>query len=1122
MSSVMSGYRAILPKPASGAEGGNPVVPALSSLSSPYLPKRSRRPSAKASAGQQKSVSKKPARKNTPRQRQASMTKQQPQPGNKPGSTDQSTTPSLVPAEILGKPGIDPDLPTPPKDLQSLENTSGPRDSPREPPPLPPPPPSESVVLDPMSVSSCEATRKFLESSLEKGLLDPQQYNCLLKDLERSSSKCLSSSSSSSLSSSSSSHSSSSLPSSLPAAAAPSNSMVTSTPVAQVIPDKTETDTLGPQTSAPSTKADHSDLFLSLTAANLPDESPPLRAETIVTTSVTQPASISSFAGRSSSVTPCVTTPAQPTWQSIPHLCSPTPSSGMRPQSPWQSFPLLSSSATSSAAVLSSLHSALPSLPHLAIPASGTSTVVSSSHSAGQILPHFSSPTISLPVPFSVGQSVSHTSTTTTTTTTTTGTSTPPPPTPVVIGFSPINSVHAVELSTISPEKLHKSVSLPSWWSGMNVAPKTAVSSSRQVEKATLKAGGDDKFRRPHSSQHNSRADSGHFQQQSTTSHVSAGTRRAAGTHDSSGFNFTSIDLNLTSADTASKSCAPAPPTFSLSLPVPTQPSISWSSTPYCQPSAPFPFLPSQTAHCMPMPGPPDPSLNVLMHDTDLNRDGSNIAKMGDPSATSSALSYPNGSFMAMLMGESSSESMGDKTSFDSDLTKIGSLMNKTSSDFSYCLSDPGPSRSGGSQKLLSEVPAPPQRLPQLPAQFGHTPMGSHQNVIQASCLSSTYFPSSGFPSSNLTTSPLHHPSVPPPLPDIDHLVNRGFDSLYNASPVSDGLSGGRFDPHGLGYPKDLHHTRPLEHVSALSSSSRKTGSQQHSGEAKSGQILGESSIGDFGGLLPPGQSHHPLIAPHNTPTPPSSSSTLNYPPTASPSERATTRKRKYSSSAKKKITYTTDPDTNFTQNIFNSSQGYPSLFNFQNPMMQAEKTTTQSDGQFWGNNLFTNTPQPLSSSEKKTADLGPTYPMFPPPPPPSHPQNGIGINFQPGFGMGSNHTGGPVTSVSVTSHVNNFSLGNIFSDVAGGSGGDSTIKFPNHANSILHPPAPPPPPPPPPPPQASMDPGGIQHHQHQGSSLYHNRSHHHHRNSHLLPSAMTIPSFLGHSRSFDATATWR
>ncbi|KAL8624579.1 hypothetical protein ACOMHN_005880 [Nucella lapillus] len=294
MSSVMSGYRAILPKPASGAEGGKPVVPALSSLSSPYLPKRSRRPSAKASAGQQKSVSKKPARKNTPRQRQASTTKQQPQPGNKPGSTDQSTTPSLVPAEILGKPGIDPDLPTPPKDLQSLENTSGPRDSPREPPPLPPPPPSESVVLDPMSVSSCEATRKFLESSLEKGLLDPQQYNCLLKDLERSSSKCLSSSSSSSLSSSSSSHSSSSLPSSLPAAAAPSNSMVTSTPVAQVIPDKTETDTLGPQTSAPSTKADHSDLFLSLTAANLPDESPPLRAETIVTTSVTQPASISS------------------------------------------------------------------------------------------------------------------------------------------------------------------------------------------------------------------------------------------------------------------------------------------------------------------------------------------------------------------------------------------------------------------------------------------------------------------------------------------------------------------------------------------------------------------------------------------------------------------------------------------------------------------------------------------------------------------------------------------------------------------------------------------------------------------------------------------------------------
>ena len=335
-------------------------------------------------------------------------------------------------------------------------------------------------------------------------------------------------------------------------------------------------------------------------------------------------------------------------------------------------------------------------------------------------------------------------------------------------------------------------------------------------------------------------------------------------------------------------------------------------------------------------------------------------------------------------------------------------------------------------------------------------------------------------------------------------------------------LGGQSFDPRGMPYQKDLNQTRPLEHVSSgTSSNSRKPGSQQQGGgsKQKQGHTPAGSGSNAMGGVtthsqsrsMAPSQnsSHSAATSQRSTsaqpPPPAHQTSGSGHPPAQSPSQQARSAKRKQASSSsqsKKKPTYSTEIDANLSHNIFDSNQSFPSLFSFQN-MSPPPGRNMQSEGPpFLTSNFFGASSRPLSnSSNKNTPDLGPPYSVFPP----SRQQNGIGINFQHGFGMQAmtgNH-GGPMTphSVAVTPHMSNFSLGNIFPDVNGGAGDSglniSPIKFPHHGNPIL------------PPPQPGMDPNALQH-PHQGSALYHNRSHH--GQPHMLPNAMTLNSILGHN----------
>jgi hypothetical protein len=154
------------------------------------------------------------------------------------------------------------------------------------------------------------------------------------------------------------------------------------------------------------------------------------------------------------------------------------------------------------------------------------------------------------------------------------------------------------------------------------------------------------------------------------------------------------------------------------------------------------------------------------------------------------------------------------------------------------------------------------------------------------------------------------------------------------------------------------------------------------------------------------------------------------------------------------------------------------------------------NDSHLFSGNFLGQSTRPLSNSAtsmNKNSDIGgPFNSIFPP----SRGQNGLGLNFQTGFGMNSMHPSmSNATSltphsggVTVTPHMSNFSFSNIFPDTSQSDSpiNISPIKF--HGNQI-------------------MDSNSLQHHQ--GSSLFHphNRSHHP-----PLPNAMSINSILGHN----------
>ena len=227
--------------------------------------------------------------------------------------------------------------------------------------------------------------------------------------------------------------------------------------------------------------------------------------------------------------------------------------------------------------------------------------------------------------------------------------------------------------------------------------------------------------------------------------------------------------------------------------------------------------------------------------------------------------------------------------------------------------------------------------------------------------------------------------------------------------------------------------------------------------------------------------------------------------------------------------------DTNLSNSIFETRSMTPMF----PPMGALSPPPSRGDGPTYiPGNLFGNTGRPLSANPTNTLqhkghpDV--TFNPFVPPGATRGPQNGLGQNFLPGFGMGGPHGNHNVsgqltphtTSVSMPPHLPNFGLPNMFGEMPGGPGsglgppgssqggqGDilntSPIKFPGAHNSILGPPQPP----------GLSDPS-LQHH-HQGGpppGLYHNRPHPAMGMGSMgMPPGMSMTSLLGqHHHGFD------
>ena len=210
--------------------------------------------------------------------------------------------------------------------------------------------------------------------------------------------------------------------------------------------------------------------------------------------------------------------------------------------------------------------------------------------------------------------------------------------------------------------------------------------------------------------------------------------------------------------------------------------------------------------------------------------------------------------------------------------------------------------------------------------------------------------------------------------------------------------------------------------------------------------------------------------------------------------------------------------DTNLSNSIFESNRSMTPFFPIGSMSPPPTARGLQGDGPTYiPGNLFPNPSRPLSNSStvqhKATPEMNapPFNPLFQS----SRSQSSLGLNFQPPHGFPMNHmhaanhhhtssaamTTPHSSSVSVTPHVPNFSLSNIFQDMnnAAGVQGDalniSPIKF-HHASPML------------PPHQPGMDHNALQHHHHQSAAIYHNRPH---PPPPVIHNAMAINSILGH-----------
>ncbi|KAL4229396.1 hypothetical protein ACF0H5_012435 [Mactra antiquata] len=358
---------------------------------------------------------------------------------------------------------------------------------------------------------------------------------------------------------------------------------------------------------------------------------------------------------------------------------------------------------------------------------------------------------------------------------------------------------------------------------------------------------------------------------------------------------------------------------------------------------------------------------------------------------------------------------------------------------------------------------------------------------------SQSYYPSNYPSSKSLNTPPLHHPVMMPPDDRSRNMTNRSpYDNPFPPPTASQGFNSmtgsypGRFDNGPPSFSRDNSGTQPLSHTPVNSSGRKSANTPSQSSVVKPPQKQSAPPLVPMGGPQAPppsqgprqsNQQSHRATTPHGNQQGPSATASG-----VSRQQKQQSRNKPQSSSKKSKTLPFMEVDSNLSNSIFEPNRSMTPFFPMQNLSPQSRM---QHEGSpFLPGNIFGPGPRfPNSSTPMpKTNDFSGPY-LFP-----RGAQNGLGLNFQPGFGMNmnplhGNHGNGPQLTPHTAPHMANFSLNNIITDGAPQNESSlniSPIKFP-HANSML---------------------------QHQG--MDHNAMQHHHQYNRGHPSVMSINSILG------------
>ena len=363
---------------------------------------------------------------------------------------------------------------------------------------------------------------------------------------------------------------------------------------------------------------------------------------------------------------------------------------------------------------------------------------------------------------------------------------------------------------------------------------------------------------------------------------------------------------------------------------------------------------------------------------------------------------------------------------------------------------------------------------------------------------SQSYYPSNYPSSKSLNTPPLHHPVMMPPDERGRTMTNRSpYDTPFPPPPSSQGFNAMgpsyRFDSGPPSFSRDNSGTQPLSHT-PVNTGGRKSANPPPPAQTsvvKPPQKQSAPPLVPMGGPQqpPPSQAPRPTPQSHRATTPHGNQAGATPAPSGVSQSRQSkqpSRNSKPSSSKKSKTMPFMEVDSNLSNSIFETNRSmtpfFPSMQNLSPQSRMQHEGSPFLPGNFFGpGSRFPNSNTPMP----KNSDIGaPFNPLFPP----RGAQNGLGLNFQPGFGMNmnplhGNHGNTPQLTPHSAPHMANFSLNNIFSDNASQNESSlniSPIKLP-HTNPMF---------------------------QHQ--SMEHNPMQHHHQYNRGHPSVMSINSILG------------